>query len=69
MCQVRGTPKKTHLQDVLNAISNSFQWPAFEATVAQLVPKKKLGHANGILEVCQANFHVFMKRWAMDCYS
>jgi surfactin synthase thioesterase subunit/MFS family permease len=34
----------------VGAIANAFQGPAYDAAVAQLVPKQYLGHANGIAQ-------------------
>jgi MFS transporter, DHA3 family, macrolide efflux protein len=38
----------------VSSICNSFQWPAFSAAITQLVPKKQLGRANGMLQFAQA---------------
>lgn len=38
----------------LGAVFNTFQWPAFMAAMTLLVPKDKLGRANGMLTLNQA---------------
>jgi MFS family permease len=35
-------------------ISNTFQWPAYHASIALLTPKEQLGRVNGLLQVGQA---------------
>jgi len=43
----------------LSAVSNTFQWPAFIAAMTLLVPKVKLGRANGMLTLNQAAAEIF----------
>jgi DHA3 family macrolide efflux protein-like MFS transporter len=43
----------------LSAVFNTFQWPAFMAAMTLLVPKVKLGRANGMLTLNQAAAEIF----------
>jgi DHA3 family macrolide efflux protein-like MFS transporter len=43
----------------LSAVCNTFQWPAFMAAMTLLVPKVKLGRANGMLTLNQAAAEIF----------
>jgi MFS family permease len=38
----------------ISASFAAFQWPAYSAAIAQLVPKKKLSQANGLVQVAEA---------------
>ncbi len=38
----------------LGAICNTFQWPAYAASIPLLVPEGQLGRANGLLQLAQA---------------
>jgi len=38
----------------INAVFNSFQWPAYSASTTLLVPKKHLGRASGLVQIGQA---------------
>ncbi|MDY6936599.1 MAG: MFS transporter [Cyanobacteriota bacterium] len=39
---------------IVSAVFNTFQWPAYIAAIAQLVPKENLGRANGMVQVARA---------------
>ena len=43
----------------LLGIGNSFQWPAFSATISLMVPKEQLGRANGMTGLMEAGPAVF----------
>lgn len=43
-----------YLATGLSAVFNTFQWPAYAASVALLVPKQQLGRANGMVQIAQA---------------
>lgn len=43
----------------INSIANTFQEPAYTAAVTQLIPKRYLGHANGIVQFGSATGHMF----------
>ena len=36
---------------ILNGLANSFQWPAYSASVSLMVPKEQLGRANGLMSL------------------
>lgn len=38
----------------LNSVCGAFQWPAFAASIPLLVPKDRLGRANGMVQVAEA---------------
>lgn len=38
----------------ISSLFGAFQWPAYTAAIAQLVPKSKLGRANGMVQVSRA---------------
>jgi len=38
----------------VNAAANIFQWPAYMAVTAQLVPKEQMGRASGLIQMAQA---------------
>jgi len=48
-----GTLQSWHLYVItaLAAISGSFQWPAYQALIPQLVPPSQLGRANGLIDL------------------
>lgn len=43
----------------INSIANTFQEPAYTASVTQLIPKRYLGHANGIVQFGSATGQMF----------
>jgi len=43
----------------LLGIGNSFQWPAFSATISLMVPKEQLGRVNGMMTLMEAGPSVF----------
>jgi len=43
-----------YLATFVNAVFNSFQWPAYSASTTLLVPKKHLGRASGMVQIAQA---------------
>jgi MFS family permease len=43
----------------VNSIFSAFQWPAYMASLTRLVPQKKLGHANGLVQLGQAVGQLF----------
>ena len=48
-----GTLQSWHLYIItaLAAVASSFQWPAYQALIPQLVPQEKLGRANGLIDL------------------
>jgi predicted MFS family arabinose efflux permease len=48
-----GTLQSWHLYLItaLAAVASSFQWPAYQALIPQLVPQAKLGSANGLIDL------------------
>jgi MFS family permease len=47
-----------YLATLVNALFNTFQWPAYSAATTLLVPKKHLGRAGGMVQVGQAISHL-----------
>lgn len=43
-----------YVASALTSICGAFQWPAFAASIPLLVPKERLGRANGMLQVADA---------------
>jgi MFS family permease len=43
----------------LLGVGNSFQWPAFSATISLMVPKEQLGRVNGMMSLMEAGPSVF----------
>jgi MFS family permease len=43
----------------LMGLGNSFQWPAFSATISLMVPKAQLGRVNGMMSLMEAGPAVF----------
>jgi MFS family permease len=39
----------------INSFFSAFQWPAYMAAIAQLVPPQHLGRANGLVQIARAN--------------
>lgn len=39
---------------VVNGIGNTFQWPAYSATISLAVPKEYLGRVNGLTGLLKA---------------
>ena len=39
---------------VINGLGNAFQWPAYSAAIATMVPKEHLGRANGMMSLIEA---------------
>jgi MFS family permease len=48
-----------YLSAALSALCGTFQWPAYTATVTQLVPQKHLGRANGMNQFGRAAAEIF----------
>lgn len=36
---------------ILQGLGNAFQWPAYSATISTMIPKEKLGRANGMMSL------------------
>lgn len=43
-----------YIAAVLNGIGNTFQWPAYSATISTMVPKEQLGRVNGLMSLVDA---------------
>lgn len=43
-----------YLASALTSVCGAFQWPAFAASIPLLVPKEKLGRANGMVQIAEA---------------
>lgn len=43
-----------YIATMLNAVANTFQWPAYAAATTMLVPKKHLGRASGMTQAADA---------------
>ena len=43
-----------YLATAFSSVCGAFQWPAFAASIPMLVPKEKLGRANGMVQVAEA---------------
>lgn len=39
---------------VINGLGNTFQWPAYSATISTMVPKEQYGRANGMMSLVEA---------------
>ena len=48
-----------YLSSFSSALCGTFQWPAYVATVTQLVPQKQLGRANGMNQFGRAAAEIF----------
>ncbi len=48
-----------YLSAAVSSFFNTFQWPAYTATVTQLIPKKHLGRANGMIQFGHAAAEIF----------
>jgi len=53
--QAAGALQIWHLYaaSVMNGLANSFQWPAYSASVSLMVPKEQLGRANGLMSLME----------------
>jgi len=51
--QAFGTLEVWHLYAaaILQGLGNAFQWPAYSATISTMIPKEKLGRANGMMSL------------------
>ena len=38
---------------ILQGLGNAFQWPAYSATISTMIPKEKLGRANGMMSLIE----------------
>jgi len=43
-----------YISAVLNGIGSTFQWPAYSAAIATMVPREQLGRANGLMSLIEA---------------
>jgi MFS transporter, DHA3 family, macrolide efflux protein len=43
-----------YIAAALNGIGNTFQWPAYSAAIATMIPKAQLGRANGMMSLMEA---------------
>ncbi|HJQ36450.1 MAG TPA: MFS transporter, partial [Thermoanaerobaculia bacterium] len=43
-----------YLATAFSSVCGAFQWPAFAASIAMLVPKERLGRANGMVQIAEA---------------
>jgi MFS family permease len=48
-----------YLSAAVSSLCGAFQWPAYTATVAQLVPQRQLGRANGMNQFGRAAAEIF----------
>lgn len=48
-----------YLSAAANALCGTFQWPAYSASVAQLVPQERLSRANGMIQFGRAAAEIF----------
>lgn len=48
-----------YVSAAINSLCSAFQWPAYTATVTQLVPQKHLGRANGMNQFGRAAAEIF----------
>jgi DHA3 family macrolide efflux protein-like MFS transporter len=44
---------------VLNGLGNTFQWPAYSATISTMLPKEHYGRANGMMSLVESGLVVF----------
>ena len=42
-----------YVASVVNGLANSFQWPAYSASISLMVPKEQLGRANGLMSLME----------------
>ncbi len=42
-----------YIASVVNGLANSFQWPAYSASISLMVPKEQLGRANGLMSLME----------------
>ena len=40
-----------YVATILNGLGSAFQWPAYQAAIATMVPKEQLGRANGLMSL------------------
>ncbi len=45
---------QVYLATAVNALFNTFQWPAYSAATTLLVPKKQLGRAGAMVQIGEA---------------
>lgn len=43
---------------ILYGVGNTFQWPAYSAVIATMIPKEQLGRANGLMSLMEAGPNV-----------
>ncbi len=43
-----------YIAAILNGIGNTFQWPAYSATISTMIPKEQLGRVNGLMALVEA---------------
>lgn len=43
-----------YLAAVVNGLGNTFQWPAYSATISTMLPKEQYGRANGMMSLIEA---------------
>jgi len=43
-----------YLAAALNGLGNTFQWPAYSASISLMIPKEQLGRANGLMSLMEA---------------
>jgi MFS family permease len=44
---------------VVNSLGNTFQWPAYSAAIATMVPKEKYSRANGMMSLIESGPSIF----------
>jgi DHA3 family macrolide efflux protein-like MFS transporter len=61
LLQAAGLLQTWHLYvaNVLYGLGNAFQWPAYSAAIATMVPKEKYGRANGMMTLIDSGPAVF----------
>jgi len=48
-----------YVANILYGLGNAFQWPAYSAAIATMIPKEKYGRANGMLSLIDSGPAVF----------
>jgi MFS transporter, DHA3 family, macrolide efflux protein len=43
-----------YIAAAMNGIGNTFQWPAYSATISTMIPKEQLGRVNGLMSLMEA---------------
>ena len=43
-----------YVASVINGLGNTFQWPAYSATISTMLPKEKYNRANGMMSLVES---------------